>query len=304
MAYQLDYTGTKVDELLDFANNYDNISIQLSGIESNIALNADKITDINSSINQINTNLQNLQNKIDNFDASSIINTLYPIGSIYTAGNSTMNPNNLFINTTWTQITLENIAEAYVNNYFGTTDLTISTFSDGTKWVPLVIQTNAGSNLFNSTTALQSATAGKMSNLYLLKNKTHDIFKDKNGYYEFYLEYSTCKQRWRQQSNPTKTSDSVTGYVPVSITTTANSWGGLALSSTTSSCYLDGTPGSTNWHYAVCNYTAYQSGIPSDSSSTYCYLYVRVPSLETGNILANDYNLLTYLGVSYWKRVS
>lgn len=305
MAYTLSYSGEQSDEALTIALDNESNILKIPQIESDIQTNANRITSLNNDIEVVRNNISILETDIESLgDPNVLCNLLYPVNSIYTAGNSTLNPNTLFPGTTWEQITLDNTAEVYVNNYFGTTNLTVSTFSDGSKWVPLVLQTNAGSNLFNSTTALQSTTSGKMSNLYLLKNKTHDIFKDANGYYEFYLEYSTCKQRWKQTSNPTTTSNSVTGYLPVSISTTANSWGGLAISSSTTSCYLDGTPGSTNWHYAVCNYTKYENGIPSDSSSTYCYLYVRVPSLETDNILSNDYNLLTYLGVTYWKRVS
>ena len=31
------------------------------------------------------------------------------------------------------------VEEDYVNNYFGTTNLQVLTFADGSKWVPLVI---------------------------------------------------------------------------------------------------------------------------------------------------------------------
>ena len=305
MSYKLSYSGETTDEAITMALEQQKNILKIPNLESDINTNANKITTLENNITSIKNDINILEKDIASLgDPNVLCNLLYPINSIYTAGNSSLNPNNLFPGTVWEQITLENSAENYINNYFGTTNLTISTFSDGSKWVPLVLQTNAGTNLFNSTTALQSNVTGKISNLYLLKNKTHDIFKDANGYYEFYLEYSTCKQRWKQTSNPTTTSNAVQGYIAVNCSTTANSWGGLSISSSSTSCYLDGTPGVTNWHYAVCNYTAYQDGIPSDSSSTYCYLYVRVPSLETRNILANDYNLLTYLGVAYWKRVS
>ena len=304
MAYTLAYSGETTDEAITIALEQENNILKIPQLESDINKNANKITTLENNIISIRNDIEILENDIAGLgDPNVLCNLLYPVNSIYTAGNSTLNPNNLFPGTVWEQVTLENAENTYINNYFGTTNLTVQTFSDGSKWVPLVLQTDAKTNLFNSTTALQSTASGKISNLYLLKNKTHDIFKA-NSYYEFYLEYSTCKQRWKQMSNPTTTSNAVQGYIAVNVSTTANSWGGLALSSSSTSCYLDGTPGNTNWHYAVCNYTAYQDGIPSDSSSTYCYLYVRVPSLESGNILSNDYNLLTYLGVSYWRRVS
>jgi hypothetical protein len=41
----------------------------------------------------------------------------------------------------------------------------------------------------------------------------------------------------------------------VSVSAIGNSWGGLSKSTSTGNCFLDGTPGNTNWHYAVCNYT-------------------------------------------------
>ena len=297
MSYQLSYTGQQSNEALTIALEQEQNIKNISSIENSISVNANQITILNN-------NISTLTNKINNLiSTTELCKLLYPINSIYTAA-SGINPNTLFPGTTWEKIEYNTIAKNYVNTYFGTTDLDIITMSDNSKWIPLVLQDNAGTNLFNSTTALQSNVQGKISNLYIL-NKTHDILKDSAGYYEFYLEFSDCQQRWKQKSNPITTSNAVTDYMAVSVSTTGNSWGGLNKSTQTSSCFLDGTPGNTNWHYAVCNYSNYSGGTPGAAgTSTYCQLYIRVPSLEQSNILANDLNLLSYLGTTYWKRVS
>ena len=84
--------------------------------------------------------------------------------------------------------------------------------------------------------------------------------------------------RWRQTSNPLLASQSVSGYSPISIQMSGNNWGGLSLSSTKgTSTIIDGSPGSTDWWYAIGQQTAYQGGIPGGSAAVQeIYLWVRI----------------------------
>ena len=98
--------------------------------------------------------------------------------------------------------------------------------------------------------------------------------------YEFLLEYPSLNKynRWRQTSNPLLASQSVSGYSPISIQMSGNNWGGLSLSSTKgTSTIIDGSPGSTDWYYAIGQQAVYQGGIPAnDPSVQEVYLWVRI----------------------------
>lgn len=300
MAYQSAHTGQQINNglVLSFEqeNNINNIP-NLITIANN---NANLLTQLEISINALNNPLQ-------------VCNILYPVGAIYTAGNDSINPNEMFPGTTWSLI--NNIEDTnYVNSYFGTTNLQVITWSDGSKWVPLVLHnvTN-GTTVYSSVAqALNCATTNKISNLYLFQ-QPHDIFKDKNGFYEFILEYPSLNNynRWKQRSNPVLTYDCVANYIPIHIPWMDNYWGGISrnnfsLSSTTDT-FLSGGQNTGNWWYAICSFQGYQGGIPGPNSTvitTWTKFYVRVPQLEEENFLTDDYNLLKYLGCKYWKRVN
>lgn len=98
--------------------------------------------------------------------------------------------------------------------------------------------------------------------------------------YEFLLEYPSLNKynRWRQTSNPLLASQSVSGYSPISIQMSENNWGGLSLSSTKgTSTIIDGSPGSTDWYYAIGQQQVYNGGIPSnDSAVQEVYLWIRI----------------------------
>ena len=185
MAYISQYSGEEIDNYINSIIEHESDINNISTLENNV-------------YNQIN----DLNTVINNFNATEICNILYPVGSIYTAGNENINPNTLFPNTTWELTEATNDTD-YVNNYFGTTNLKVITWTDGSKWIPLVSHNvNSGNNVYASKAeALQCATEGKISNLYIL-NKTHDILKNSNGAYEFILEYPSLNNynRWRQTS--------------------------------------------------------------------------------------------------------
>ena len=84
-----------------------------------------------------------------------------------------------------------------------------------------------------------------------------DTYKNTDGKYRLrYLDTGDSSTAgrfndWRQTSKFTTTTDSVSGYQAVSVYDTASSWGGLSKSTSTGSARFDGSPGSTNWWFAV-----------------------------------------------------
>ncbi len=122
---------------------------------------------------------------------------------------------------------------------------------------------NLASNVVNSTTKnSQFATLAKL-------NLTS---------YEFLLEYHHTLQagssmyprqynRWKQTSNPATTNNAISGYQAVAISWTDSAWGGIGKSSTTDSTFIDGSPGTGTWFYALGAYKAWNGGIPGPSSA-------------------------------------
>jgi hypothetical protein len=80
---------------------------------------------------------------------------------------------------------------------------------------------------------------------------------------------------WRQTSNFTTTSDSVSGYEAVSVYDTGASWGGLSKSSS-SYARFDGSPGNGNWWFAVATITSAWDGgrIPALNTTSQMEVYI------------------------------
>ena len=144
------------------------------------------------------------------------------------------------LSTTWAQV-------LYHDAVYGT-----SLFTSGD---------NLASNVVNTTTKnSQFATLAKL-------NLTS---------YEFLLEYRHTLQagssmyareynRWKQTSNPATANNSISGYEAVSISWSANDWGGIAKSSESGLTFVDGSPGTGTWFYALGAYSAWNGGIPGPS---------------------------------------
>lgn len=294
--YQLTYTGNEVDSLLTTINNNNN---NLNNLDNQSLL-----------LQQQNTDILNMINSLDNYyNPKAFIDKTYPVGTIYKA-KSGIDPNALFGGTKWE--TVENISDKeYINNYFGTTNLEVITHNDGTKWVPIVQHcVDSGSTLYSGVAqAKQCSTVGKISNLYLFE-KTHNIFKNSNGQYEFILEYPEWQNwnRWKQTSSPL--ANTITGYSAVKTTWSKSGFWGISISSSPSATYLD-CGGSNNWWYAICSFENYNNGIPGPEISAndtitkyFTYLYVRVPSLEKSNITTTNADILNQVNYIEWKRIS
>jgi hypothetical protein len=103
-----------------------------------------------------------------------------------------------------------------------------------------------------------------------------DTYKNTDGKYRLrYLDTGDSATAgrfndWRQTSNFTTTSNSVSGYEAVSVYDTGSSWGGLCVNGYNSFSRFDGSPGSTNWWFAIATiYSTWDGG--------------RIPGLNTTN---------------------
>lgn len=89
----------------------------------------------------------------------------------------------------------------------------------------------------------------------------------RNGKLEFRLKWDGYSQTqiWRQTSNPTNSA--VSGYEPISISSTDNYWGGLEYN-TGSSSYIDGSVNHGNWFYSVGSFVVWgnNNGIPASAT--------------------------------------
>jgi len=141
--------------------------------------------------------------------------------------------------------------------------------SDGSTWARVFYHNNKnGTVLFvDEDEVLSTSQVDKISALKYLNN-----FKNTDGNFEFMLKYpkDTDKyNRWIQTSNPTEErisdgdgTETATGYEKIDIDSDSNYWGGLTLS-TSSSTYLNGSVGHKNWFYAIGAYKSYNDGIPA-----------------------------------------
>jgi hypothetical protein len=139
--------------------------------------------------------------------------------------------------------------------------------TDDGGWILVMNQNVVTGGYFTNSTEAQNVnesdpTAGKYSILNRLER-----FRD-NGTFTFRINWSVDANRniWSQTSNPV--TEAIAGYTAISVNQTVNSWGGIALSSTSGSTFIDGSPGAGTWYYAIASYVAWSGGIPSYSPAT------------------------------------
>lgn len=146
----------------------------------------------------------------------------------------------------------------------------------GAKWLKIYYtNSKSGSVLWDNLGELSFSFQNyKWSILGLIDN----LYNSTYGGFEFLLEYPSIGKhnRWRQTSNPLRTKESVTGYSAVDIQMTANNWGGLSRSSD-GSTFIDGSPTSATWYYAIGQKVAYEGGILSSEAAVQeVYLWLRI----------------------------
>ena len=118
---------------------------------------------------------------------------------------------------------------------------------------------------------------GLTTNKYSILRKIDEL-KSATAY-EFRIYYSqfNVTNHWKQTFDPRSggsPTNPVAGYVPISIGSTANLWGGLEKSGSTT--FLDGSVNHGNWYYSIGSNVPWNGGIPSYSPATdRVVLYIR-----------------------------
>ncbi len=137
---------------------------------------------------------------------------------------------------------------------------------NGATWAQILYHFNdSGSQLFASSDNLSTQT----KNDFYRNSQFANLARYNLTSYEFLLQYSHISgyNQWKQTSNPATTNNTISGYQAVSISWTDNAWGGIALSSTTASTFIDGSPGTGTWFYALGSYAEWSGGIPGPSAA-------------------------------------
>ena len=137
---------------------------------------------------------------------------------------------------------------------------------NGATWAQILYHFNdSGSQLFASSDNLSSQT----KNDFYRNSQFANLARYNLTSYEFLLQYSHISgyNQWKQTSNPATANNTISGYQAVSISWSDNAWGGIAKSSTTASTFIDGSPGTGTWFYALGAYAAWNGGIPGPSSA-------------------------------------
>lgn len=164
---------------------------------------------------------------------------------------------------------------------------------NGVKYVKIFDHNTLTGGLFANSTEAQFCTSkGKLSLLSMI-----DELKA-SGKYQFLLYYPETGQMniWKQSVNPLNDviangtgNEKATGYEAISISSTANYWGGLTRSTNAGATLLDGSVGHGNWYYALgcTNYWPNGSNtIPGMDSNTGVHramLYLACKSTLPGN---------------------
>ena len=155
----------------------------------------------------------------------------------------------------------------------------------GADWVEIFFHDSQGGTvLFNDgkDKFLKCNETNRRSILYRL-----DEFRKSNGSFEFMLEYEDAPgeyNRWEQKSNFTTTIRKVIGYSDIHLDWTDAHWGGLSMDTRTET-YVDGSPNSETWYYAIGSILKYGLGIPTSSdigstgsTANWVKLWVRIDS--------------------------
>jgi hypothetical protein len=145
--------------------------------------------------------------------------------------------------------------------------------TDGGGWTQIFYHNVAGGFFASSAAALSSNPANPSANLYSVLDKTEDFRA--NGRFVFRINwpgFPAHRNIWAQTTNPT-VDQAVAGYVPISLTSTTNYWGGLERNCAINcaSWLMDGSVNHGNWFYGIGSQITYGTpiaGIPASDVVT------------------------------------
>lgn len=135
---------------------------------------------------------------------------------------------------------------------------------DGGGWTKVFNHNTLDGYYADANDALSKNSSNPNAYHYSILNQLDD-FKS-NGRYVFRINWPGYSQRniWMQTTNPT-IDQPVDGYIPLSIDTVNNYWGGLERNCTVgcSGWFMDGSINHVNYFYAIGTYSPWVGGIPA-----------------------------------------
>lgn len=133
--------------------------------------------------------------------------------------------------------------------------LSISIFTKydyGVNWLLLFYHNSTGGVYFNSESEVLLTNSNQKYSILNILDEEYRI----DYYFEFLLEYPGIQgyNRWKQGVNPLLATDSSTidlEYVPVNLSWTTRSFGGIAKSNKVQNTYIEGSIRSDIWFYSI-----------------------------------------------------
>lgn len=153
------------------------------------------------------------------------------------------------------------------------------------KWVKVFRHyNNNGSVLFTSTTEAQSSNEGNQSADKFSILGQLEKFRRKDGKLKlklYYPEYPDRTNIWYQTSNPTY--QSIAGYQAILTGYSGNYWGGLEYYGT-STTFINGSVGHSNWYFAIGSFDSWSGAIPGPGVPVnYAEVYACVEDTNLSN---------------------
>lgn len=134
--------------------------------------------------------------------------------------------------------------------------------TDGGGWTLVLNQKFSGGFFANETEALSYNVGKPLSDRYSILSSLESM-RSKKGNFTFKIDWPGYAARniWQQKTNPA-VDQAVGGYVPLSIQSATDGWGGLEHNCTIgcTNTFIDGTVGSPSWWYAVGSYVDFTTG--------------------------------------------
>ena len=141
-----------------------------------------------------------------------------------------------------------------------------------------------GNVLFSDANSYAEAKSSNTVDKYSVLGNIANYKNSSN--WEFMLQYpdvDTSKyNRWTQTSNPVTSNNTISGYTAVGTPSwTGSAWNGIALSSSTANTFIDGSPETGTWYYAIGAKAAWKGGVPgpNDTAVGTTNLWARIDNL-------------------------
>ena len=161
--------------------------------------------------------------------------------------------------------------------------------TDGGGWTRVFYHDITGGYWAGDGDSIERSVAEPLAERYSILSRI-EAFRSADGSFEMRINWPdtglTSRNIWRQSSNPA--TDPIAGYEAIDVEYTDNFWGGLEYNSLSSSSFIDGSVGVSQWYYAIGSTVAWSDppGIPAHN----------VPSPRVAVWVRPDDEVVTVLG--------